>query len=252
VAPVRPAAPTAKEIVPDKPIAPAPASEKAPALDSKSIETHKPAPMQNNESTAGKKKDDVTPTPSLAEQFTRAAHRNDSGEMTRLAPLVITREDQRKYLSTQDARLLNKAYDLISATPETENLGRRIGNAVLAAAPSAIASLDKEAGRIPSHVRDRRQQNTLALEWEEEHKPKLSKIHSNLPNMTLGWANRMRELILNESDSALKTIRQSAMASAMWLAKRLQVQGLIQPNKPIDPEALKIIHSKNKKNEHGK
>jgi hypothetical protein len=250
-APARPAAaPTAREIVPDQPIAPA--SEKVPARDSSSNETHKPAPVQNDESTAGKKKGDVTPTPSLAEQFTKAAHLNNAGEMTRLAPLVIAKEDQRKRLSTQDARLLNKAYDLIPATPETENLGRRIGNAVVAAAPSAIASLDKEAGRIPSHVRDMRQQNTLALEWEEEHKPKLSKIHSSLPNMTLGWANRMRELILNESDSALKSLRQSAMVSAMWLAKRLQVQGLIQPNKPTNPEALKIIHSKNKKKEHGK
>jgi hypothetical protein len=250
-APVRPAAaPTAREIVPDQPIVPA--SEKVPARGSDSNETHKPAPVQNDESTAEKKKGDVTPTPSLAEQFTKAAHLNNAGEMTRLAPLVITRADQRKHLLTQDARLLNKAYDLIPATPETENLSRRIGNAIVAAAPSAIANLDKEAGHNPSHTRDRRQQNTLALEWEEKHKPNLSKIHSSLPNMTLGWANRMRELILNESDSALKTLRQSAMVSAMWLAKRLQVQGLVQPNNPTDPKAIRIIHSKNKDKAPGK
>jgi hypothetical protein len=70
--------------------------------------------------------------------------------------------------------------------------------------------------------------------------------------MTLGWANRMRELILNESDSALKTLRQSAMVSAMWLAKRLQVQGLVQPNNPTDPKAIRIIHSKNKDKAPGK
>ncbi len=246
------AAPIAKEITPEKPTAPA--SEKAPAHASEStkakVEIPKPKLVPSEEPTAEKKKVEVEV--SLADQFTRAAHRNDSDEMTRLAPLVIGRADQRKDLLAQDASLLNRAYDLIPATPETENLSKRIGNAIVAAAPSAIASLDKEAGHIPSHVRDIRQQNTLALEWEKEHKPKLAKIYDNLPNMTLGWANRMRENILNESSSALKTLCESAMISAMWLAKRLQVQGLVQPNKPTDPKALKLIHSKNKDKAPGK
>lgn len=244
------AAPIAKEVTPEKPTAPA--SEKAPSHASEStkakVEIPKPKLVPSEEPMAEKKKVEV----SLADQFTRAAHRNDSDEMTRLAPLVISRADQRKALSTQDASLLNRAYDLIPATPETENISKRIGNAIVAAAPSAIASLDKEAGRIPSHVRDVRQQNTLTLEWEKEHKPKLTKIHSSLPNLTLSWANRVRELILNESDSALNTLRESAMVSAMWLAKKLQVKGLVQPNKPTDPKAIKIIHSKNKDKAPGK
>lgn len=255
MAPVRPAAAlTAREIVPDKPIAPAPASEKAPARDSNSVETHKPAPVQNDESTAGKKKGDVTPTPtpSLAEQFTKAAHRKDADEMTRLAPLVIARADQRKALITQDAGLLNRAYELIPATPETERLIKRISSAVVAAGPSAVAILDKEANRIPHHVRDRRQQNVLAQEWEKEHKPKLEKIHSKLPNFTMQWANRMRDDILSKSDSALKSLRESATVTATWIAKRLQAQGLIQTKEQTNPEALKIVQSKSKEKEPGK
>ena len=126
---------------------------------------------------------------------------------------------------------------------------KRISSAVVAAGPSAVAILDKEANRIPDHVRDRRQQNVLAQEWEKEHKPKLEKIHSKLPNFTMQWANRMRDDILSKSDSALKSLRESATVTATWIAKRLQAQGLIQTKEQTNPEALKIVQSKSKEKE---
>jgi hypothetical protein len=158
----------------------------------------------------------------------------DGLAIRRLAVEVIKDGRQRKALEAIDPKLLNLAYGAIPTTPETDNYSRRVGSALVAAAPAAVATLDKNAGRVPDGIAAKRQQNTLVKDWEETHQPKLAAIHTRLPDLALTFATKMRAYIVDESESALEMVRKSARKTGLWMAKQLQAQGLLKPSESRD------------------